>query len=286
MQSVSRFSMSFVLSLILASACSPADANPARERPRDFTLRDLEVTAFDFAFQAPDTVPAGLTRVRMKSTGPSIHHVQIARLEGGHTVRQLVERIEAGEFAPSWVTYVGGPEPVPFSEEGNATVDLAPGNYALICLISSEDHIRHLAKGMVRALTVLPASTQPVPSVAEPQADARMVLRDYDFDITPTLKSGRRTIRVENHAQQPHHAELVRMVDGKTLADLEAWQKSRQGPQPFDFAGGVTVLTPGQVNFFTVDLVPGNYLLFCFVPDVKDGKSHVRHGMVRQITID
>jgi hypothetical protein len=40
------------------------------------------------------------------------------------------------------------------------------------------------------------------------------------------------------------------------MADLEEWQKSRQGPQPFGFAGGVAVLTQGQVNFFTVDLVP------------------------------
>jgi hypothetical protein len=57
-------------------------------------------------------------------------------------------------------------------------------------------------------------------------------------------------------------------------------------PLPFEFAGGVAVLTQGQVNYFTVDLVPGNDLLFCVVPDVKDGKSHVQHGMVRHLRID
>ena len=57
------------------------------------------VTAADFHFRAPDTIPAGLTRIRLKNDGPEFHHVQLVRLEGGHTFTELLERMAAGEFA-------------------------------------------------------------------------------------------------------------------------------------------------------------------------------------------
>ena len=102
----------------------------------------------------------------------------------------------------------------------------------------------------------------------------------------PTLTPGRRTIRVENAANQPHHAELIRLHEGKTLADAQAWERTYEGPPPFDFAGGVTPLSPGQVNYFTEDLAPGNYVLVCFFPDANDGKPHLMHGMVREFRIE
>lgn len=268
----------------VAAACSPAEANPRDQSEAAAVPRDLMVTAFNFAFQSPDTVPAGLTRIRMKNNGPDLHHVTVVKLADGHTVRDLLARIEAKEYSPSWATYVGGPEPGPIGDETNAIVDLAPGDYALLCFISGKDHIRHMAKGMVRALTVVPP---PGASEASPEvrADARMVLSDYAFEITPTLTPGRRTIRVENNARQPHHADLVRIVAGKTMADVSEWMKNQEGPAPFVAMGGVTPIAPGQVNYFTAEFVPGNYILVCFFPDANDGRPHIQHGMVREFRV-
>lgn len=284
MQSLLRRS-TFAVFLTIAAACSPAEANPRHQAEPAAVPRDLMVTAFNFAFQSPDTIPAGLTRVRMTNNGPDFHHVTLVKLEEGHTVQELLARIGSGEYTPSWATYVGGPEPGPITEETSAIVDLAPGNYAILCFISGEDHVRHLAKGMVRALTVVPSTAAPG-AAPEVQADARMVLSDYTFDVTPKLTAGRRTIRVENHARQPHHADLIRLVDGKTLADADAWQKTHEGPVPFVPMGGVTPIAPGQVNYFTADFVPGNYVLVCFFPDAVDGKTHMQHGMVREFRVD
>jgi len=58
-----------------------------------------------------------------------------------------------------------------------------------------------------------------------------------------------------------------------------------QGPPPGQPIGGVAPLGRGQSNDLVVDLAPGEYGLFCFVPDAKDGKPHVAHGMLRQITV-
>jgi hypothetical protein len=42
----------------------------------------------------------------------------------------------------------------------------------------------------------------------------------------------------------------------------------------------------GTVGWFTITLAPGKYLLICYVPDAHDGKPHVAHGMVQEITIN
>jgi hypothetical protein len=42
---------------------------------------------------------------------------------------------------------------------------------------------------------------------------------------------------------------------------------------------------PGAHAFVDLDLEPGEYGLICFLPDMKDGKPHFHHGMVKKITV-
>ena len=39
-------------------------------------------------------------------------------------------------------------------------------------------------------------------------------------------------------------------------------------------------MAPNGENIIHVTLTPGEYGLYCFVDDAKDGKMHVEHGMV------
>jgi hypothetical protein len=32
-------------------------------------------------------------------------------------------------------------------------------------------------------------------------------------------------------------------------------------------------------------MTPGNYVMLCFLPDAKDGKPHLDHGMVKEFTV-
>jgi hypothetical protein len=57
------------------------------------------------------------------------------------------------------------------------------------------------------------------------------------------------------------------------------------GPPPVSFLGGVSPIAPGGHNEFAVDLAPGRYAFLCFLPDAKDGKPHVLHGMAREIDV-
>lgn len=267
--------------LLSAAACTTqgdARENTAAVRA---TANVVTITASDFAFQAPATIPAGLTTINLVNRGPELHHVQLVKIAAGHTVQELMEGMKHEGPPPPWVSFVGGPNtPVP-GGQAQATLDLAPGSYAIVCFIPSSDGVLHVAKGMVKPLTVTPASSRA--RAAAP--DARITLRDYSYEITPEIAAGKRTIRVDNAAAQPHELILVQLAPGKSAGDMLAWLEKMQGPPPGAPIGGTTFLSRGASNDVTVDFKPGEYALLCMVPDAGDGKPHVAHGMVRQITV-
>ena len=53
-------------------------------------------TATDFAFQGPDTIPAGLTMFHLAANGQDLHHLQLLKLEEGKTYADLQAALKAG----------------------------------------------------------------------------------------------------------------------------------------------------------------------------------------------
>ena len=49
-------------------------------------------------------------------------------------------------------------------------------------------------------------------------------------------------------------------------------------------AGGIAAIAPGMESFFEADFTPGEYVLVCMAT-APDGRSHIEHGMIRQIRI-
>ena len=242
----------------------------------------LTVTAADFHFQTARTTPAGVTNIRLINKGPDFHHVQLVKLGSGHTLAELTSHIAAqGEKLPEWATWVGGPNaPAPGGGVAEATLDLEEGEYAILCVIPT-DGVPHVMKGMIVPLTVTPSkSTAP-----EPVADVQVVLKDYEFDISPALTAGKHTLRVTNSAAQPHEIFMVKLEPGKSAPELLAWLQKPEGPPPAMPLGGATFLDRGEANYLTLDLAPGEYAFYCFVPDEKDHQPHFAHGMVKQVTV-
>lgn len=244
----------------------------------------VNVTAKDFAFEAPATVPAGTTTIRLVNTGKELHQAQLIKLEDGKTVDDLAKALKNPGPPPSWMKFVGGPNGIAPGQNGDATSVLAPGQYAYICFIPSPDGVMHAAKGMIRPFEVTGSAT--ASSAAEPKADVTFKLVDYDFEASQPLKPGRQTIMVENAGPQPHELVLVRLAPGKKVEDFAKWAETGlKGPPPAEPLGGVTFLDKGGRGYFTADLTPGEYGLICFVPDSKDGKPHLAHGMMKNIKV-
>ena len=244
----------------------------------------VTVNARDFAFEAPAEIPAGMTTFRLVNQGPDIHHIQLVRLAEGKTVDSLMAAFKAGGPPPAWAKDAGGPNAPTPGEESNYTTMLEPGNYAMICFIDTPDKVPHMMKGMVKPITVTSPPAGAV-AAAEPAADVTMKLVDYAFELSKPLVAGRQTIRVENGATQPHEVFLIQFAPGKNMKDLMAWAKDYKGPPPGKAMGGVTAIPSNDHGTLTVDLPPGDYGLICFVPDAKDGKPHLAHGMTKEIKV-
>jgi uncharacterized cupredoxin-like copper-binding protein len=273
--------------MVAISACTRGETKEQNTDDAAKTVvvvNDVTVRTRDFVFlDLPDTIPSGATNIRLLNEGPDLHHVWLVRLEEGKTVADLMKAMGTTHGAlPAWAVDVGGPNtPVP-GESTAATLDLEAGRYALICVIPAKDGVPHVMKGMVRELTVVPNKT-PAPL---PKADIVLTLKDYSFEFDKPVKRGVQTIRVENAAQQSHEVVLLQLQPGKKVQDMLAWFSNGQaGPPPGKPIGGTTGFAQGEVNMITHDFAPGNYGMICFVPDAKDGKAHVAHGMVSEFTV-
>ncbi len=244
----------------------------------------VTVTANDFSFDAPGKVPAGAVTMRLVNNGKELHHAQMIRIEDGKTMDDIAKALKNPGPPPSWVKFVGGPNAVAPGKETQTTSVLSPGLYAYLCFIPSPDRVIHASKGMVLPFEVTPA---PAATAADlPAPDATIKLVDYDFQISQPLTSGKRTILVENAGPQPHELALLKLAPGKSVADFVAWDAGgMKGPPPAEPIGGVVALDKGVSATFTADLTPGEYGLLCFVPDTKDGKPHLAHGMIKTITV-
>ena len=241
----------------------------------------VRISATDFAYTIPATLPAGIVTIEMTNNGKELHHAIFFRLEGGKHLPDLLQAMGKGE-QPRWAVPVGGPNgPVP-GGTATVTLNLKPGTYAVLCAIPSSDGQPHLMKGMAKEVTV--AGT-PDPKATMPKADVNLTLKDYDFVFDKPLHAGKQVVQVNVAPGQPHELVLVRMAPGKTAKDFAMWGEHPQGPPPGELAGGISPMLGESPAQFTLDLKPGNYGLMCFVPDGADQKPHAMHGMIRDIVV-
>ncbi|MGE0552918.1 MAG: hypothetical protein AB7R55_05765 [Gemmatimonadales bacterium] len=267
-----------VLGVVLASACGEEKpAVPIEEMISAPPV--IEIVGTDYAYTAPDTMPAGPVVIRFRAEGQELHHVTLVRLNEGKTLDDLVSAVAGGQMPPG--IPIGGPNAPAPGGVSEATVSLAPGNYALVCFIPSPDGTLHLAKGMMKSITVAGS-----PAMADmPRGDVTLRLSDYAFELSSPLTAGHHVIQVEVSPGQPHEVLLVRLEPGKTGLEVAEWAEKPIGPPPGIPMGGISALGAGETNLLPVDLEPGNYAFICFLPDAGDGKPHFLHGMVKEFTV-
>jgi hypothetical protein len=290
-----RFIAAIALSsAVVVCACSPKDAakpdstkvaqtgKPANNGGSfDPATHVATVKAMDFAFGAPDTIQAGWTTFHLVNEGTTLHHLAIVRVDSGKTMADVAAVNPAGP-PPKWLVAVGGPNAADPKAQTTGSVNMQPGLYVLMCFVDTPDRTPHMAKGMVHALTVVAGGT---PST-EPTADLTMALADYSFTTSAAMKSGHHTIKVTNNGPQEHEIALIRILPGKTVTDFDKFLYKPEGAPPANALGGIAGLAPGKSAYFDVDLTPGNYAMACFVPDAKDGKPHMVHGMIKEFKVE
>ena len=256
---------------------APAPSSADGDRERDGVVT---VLAHDYAFDAPDTVSAGVTTFHLVNRGPSLHHLWFVRLEAGKTASDFMKSLQAGPRMPRWAVASGGPNAPAPGAQSTATLALVPGRYLIVCVVPGADHVAHAFRGMMRTLTVVADSTGPRTRLDGP--DNVLTIHDDRFAIGRPPVAGTQRIAVRNAATQPHEAQLFRLASRSSLAELAAWVRADDGsPPPAVPLGGASALAGGQSLQLALTLERGDYALVCRWPDAVDGRPH---GMVTRFT--
>lgn len=134
-----------------------------------------------------------------------------------------------------------------------------------------------------------PAATPAAQQAAAPTPTVvTITASDFAFEMPDTIAGGMVTLRLVNKGPGIHHASLVRLSDGKTLADFAASLKAMKPtdalPPWAHEEAGPNVPTPGSEQSITQNLQPGNYAVICWV-DVPDKVPHVMKGMMHPLTV-
>jgi hypothetical protein len=124
-----------------------------------------------------------------------------------------------------------------------------------------------------------------VQAPAAAPATITVTAKDYQFEAPDQVRPGVTTMRLVNNGTEMHHAQLVKLEEGKTMADVAKALKN-PGPPPawVKFVGGPNAVTPGKEAVSSAVLSPGNYVYLCFIPG-PDGVMHAAKGMVKPFTV-
>lgn len=223
----------------------------------------VTVSAGNYYFRAPETIPAGLTSFQL-SSADSGHVMVVARIGKGHTSRDALALAASDKPLPNWITPLGGPIATG-PKSGNATLSLDAGEYVLFCYFHLGDK-PHSALGMVRPLHVVARNGV---AAATPSPDVVVRLVDYRIIPSHPITAGTHVVRFENAGREPH--EIIIMRVGK-------------GPAESRLVGGTGMLAPHHSVISTISFAPGPHEWYCFLSS-PGGKDHTALGMDQRFSV-
>ena len=108
---------------------------------------------------------------------------------------------------------------------------------------------------VLAGLAMIAACSRQVPRADGPNV-VTITTSEYAFGMPDTIPAGLTTFRLVNRGKELHHASLVRLRDGKTVADFQAglaaaMQSHTPPPSWMTFAGGPNAVTLGDTGVAT-----------------------------------
>jgi uncharacterized cupredoxin-like copper-binding protein len=136
-------------------------------------------------------------------------------------------------------------------------------------------------QGADGADTTLPPPTDTTGDAAEPfELDVTSI--DFGYELaTDQVPAGPVDVVQTNEGDEEHQVTLIRLDDGQTPDQLldTITNEGDAALDPSVFAGGPNGIPAGESNSARVDLTPGEYVAYCFIPD------HAQQGMIEPFTV-
>lgn len=267
--------------LVGALAVTAAHAGSRASAAKDA----FRIVATDDGFAAPARIPAGLRHIVFENHGREIHEAMLVKLPAGMTAKEYVAAIRAGALFPTGARDYSGPALLAPGETTEIWAQVDPGNYILICW--NDNH------ATTRRVHEFVATASGARDDKPPPEDIVLRLADFRFELSRAPRKGINVVRVDTAGPSMHEADLYRLLDGKTVADLVDWRKrDGKGEAPAVALGGV--LDSHDLTHRTWmrwNLAPGRYVLHCEMPIDKNAQSnthfatHADAGMVKAFDV-
>ena len=240
-------------------ARAPSEARLGSSQTETVLGNVVDITAGDFFFTAPESIPGGLTTFRLRQVGKVAHDMSIVQLTQNKTFEEFAALVKARELLTrgTWAKHLGGPGFIEVPRSTNATLVLEPGTYALACfMVFAGDPPEH--QQMLKPLHVVPAPGAPS---MEPPTDLVVKILDDGHEFSPSLSAGRHLLRVENAASQSRLFRMERLLPGRTIEEARKWGPRSGTERPTISKGRLASMEPGRHLIMAVDLDPGTYLV-------------------------
>jgi hypothetical protein len=269
MHSLSIRAIALLISAVsLPSVCVSQGTNPLPGH-----IVDIKVG--EYFILAPDSIPSGVVTLRLTQTGDvtkpwpadtaklhadntyHFHMIWLVRLDSAKTFTDLFAAHRDRQQAP-WSRIMGGPGFADSPSSSNVTMQLPPGNYALVCYVGSARENRdryHVLKGMIRPLTVTASEN----SGTLPATDITIVLRGETAEMPDTLAAGDWRVALLNKSERNTDFGVARLKKGYTIDQVRAWRPNQMTEPPRHAVGGVVHIRPEQSLMTTLHLEPGDY---------------------------
>jgi hypothetical protein len=305
----------FLLSFFILISCKSKDMKKSDPSETEQTIQEMaktgivNITAQDFKFLLPDTIPSGWVNMKFHNNGKETHFFMLNKIPDGITFNEYLNALqppfdkvikalrdsgitqqEAGKRLmaqlPSWTSKIqtmGGSGLIEPGGSVDFTLKLIPGSYEMECYVFTSSDMSHYQLGMTSHVIVSEDSTNRTP----PKADINLTLSDHKIipDVEPT--AGEHIVAV--HFKDPQSfgigddVHLVELTDTTNMNNVIEWMNwmNKDGltaPAPARFLGGVQEMPQGYTEYFKVNFKPGNYAWV--------GESYAGQGMVTKFSID
>ena len=229
----------------------------------------LTVKAGEYVYQLSGSPKAGWTQINFDNSGVENHMIAMFELKKGVTPAQLKKALTSQDRAalgkisgtkgdPS---VSGAPAVVGPGQKSTTLTELTAGHYGIACFIAGPDGAPHVAHGMVKVFDVGGKSNLKPPT----DGVAAVTLSDTSITVPPGAAPKNLTVKVTNEGSAPHSFQLVKLNEGKTLDDANAYFSAffqtgkAEGDPPAVLVGGVSTIVPGGIGYVEWTLSAGNY---------------------------
>ena len=291
-------SIAGLMTIGLLAACSaaaqsqPAPASKTQAEPAAISepsqvnpMPEATIKLTDDGFTAPAEMPAGIVAVNINNSSTQSQEggVVLGRLNEGVSYDDITALLASdapdGSKFDQMVTSLGG-------GDRSTIYNLTPGQYMAYFTGNIEG-----APPISGLITVKDEGNTAV----APTADITVEMQEFAFIMPDEIKAGKHLWQISNKGKQVHHMLIFQLPQGVTTNDIITWVSADEpsGPPPFlnpdgpTIGGGFESISPGQRAWVEIDLPPGEYTVFCLLPDftVMPPMSHIAHGMHRTLKV-